>query len=292
MENTILLSIIIPSYNRHTQLTTLLGLLSHSISNNKLTHIIEVIVIDDASTPALTLPKLPIQLFIKRNAKNEGAPYSREKGFQLSRGKFIHFHDSDDSITPEWLIKIVHTLQKQKNTDLLLTGRIDRTDKGDKQTYKRFFDKNCHKPKAIAHRLLYWNCIGPIGGVIFSRKILEKIPFKRFASSQDWQMYLNALEHAQVLSSQPNIRFIFTTTGNDRISHNPRKKVLGLLQYAHLTEKKSVFKRQIRLFYLYRSRQYIFQQGGEILKFYKLHRGKIFITYLIISAYSFLAMTH
>ncbi|MCD5380641.1 glycosyltransferase, partial [Candidatus Gracilibacteria bacterium] len=207
----------------------------------------------------------------------------------LSKGKFIHFHDSDDSITPDWLIKIIRTLQKQKNTDLLLTGRIDRTDKGDKQTHKRFFDKNRHKPKKIARRLLYWNCIGPIGGVIFSRKILENIPFKRFASSQDWQMYLNALEHSQILASQPDIQFIFNKTGDDRISHNPRKKVLGFLQYARLTEKKSVFKRQIRLFYLYRCRQHIFQQGGGILKFYKSHRGRIFISYLIVSAYSFLA---
>jgi len=286
----ILLSIIIPSYNRHNTLAKLLNLLSDSITSNQLTKRIEVIIIDDASSPAITRPNFPIQLRITRNTKNSGAPYSREQGFQLSTGKFIHFHDSDDSITSDWLTKIVHALKNKPHTDLLLTGRIDRTDKGDTQTYKRYFHKNCHSPQKISRRLLYWNCIGPIGGVIFSRQILEKIPFKRFASSQDWQMYLNALEHSQTLNSQPDIKFTFNKTGKDRISHNPRKKILGFLQYAQLTENRSPFKRKIRLFYLYRCRNHIFKQGGGILKFYKAHRVRIFMTYLMVSVYSFLPM--
>ena len=288
MENQVLLSIIIPTYNRNNRLNALLQEIKESIIEGKFNNIVEIIIIDDASIPPIHIKNIPCKIQLKKNKKNRGAPYSREKGFHLSVGKFIHFHDSDDSITKSWLKELITALNNKPSTDLLLTGRIDRTHNKEITTYKRYFHQHIHEPEKVAKRLLYWNCIGPIGGVIFSREILKKIPFKHFSSSQDWQMYLNAMEHKPILNSQPEIKFLFNKTGSDRISHSPRKKILGFLQYAYLTEKKSLFNRNIRLFYLYRCRKHIFEQQGLILQFYKKHRLRIFLIHLVIAGYSFL----
>ena len=98
-------------------------------------------------------------------------------------------------------------------------------------------------------------------------------------------MYIDAIKHAKVLVSRPDIKFIFNKTGDDRISHNPRKKILGHLQLAKVTSKESIFKRNIRLFYLYTCKQHIYNKGGPILKLYKKNKLSIFVTFLIVSVY-------
>lgn len=286
--NTFILSIIIPVFNRQKSFNLLLAELSKSIISNKLEHQLEVIVIDDASTKKIIIPSFPCKIILERNQRNYGAPYSREKGLRLSHGKFIHFHDSDDLISKGWLSAIINELTMKPDIDLLITGRIDIEHHGEINKYSKFFHRHSHQPKIILTRLSYWNFMGPIGGVTFSRKVLQSIKIRKIASCQDWQMYIDVIKKAKVLSSRPDIKFLFHKTGNDRISHNAHKKILGHLQLARQTQKDSIFGRNIRLFYLYACKQHIFNQGGEILKFYKNHRVKIIATFLVIAVYSFL----
>lgn len=299
----LLLSIIIPVYNRQKGLDLLLADLSKaSISNNldhsnvdqihidntKLARQIEVIVIDDASINPITLVQVPYKITLKRNQINSGAPYSREKGFQLSKGRFIHFHDSDDSISNNWLSELIKELLIKSDIDILVTGRIDHEHHGKTHRYPKFFNKQIDHVDSILTRLLYWNCIGPMGGVTFSRQILQTFKIKKMASCQDWQMYIDAIKNTKQLTSRPDIQFLFHKTGNDRISHNPRKKILGHLQLSKQTGKDSIFGRNIRLFYLHACKHHVSNHGGAILKFYKKHQLRIIAIYLIIAIYSFL----
>lgn len=283
-----ILSIIIPVFNRQEPFNRLIENLSRAITHDNLEDQIEIIVIDDASDIPITLPDAPCHLYAERNKKNSGAPFSRKRGLELSRGKFIHFHDSDDSISDTWLADLMIELSSKPDIDLLVTGRIDFDLQGKTPRFPKFFNNHAQTPARVLSRLLYWNCIGPIGGVTFSRRILNTIRIKKMASCQDWQMYVDAIKNAKVLSSRADIQFLFIKTGDDRISHNPRKKILGHLQLARETQKSSVFGRNIRLFYLYACKQYIHTQGGSIMKFYKNHQTKIFITFIIIAAYSFM----
>ena len=57
--------------------------------------------------------------------------------------------------------------------------------------------------------------------------------------------------------NQSDIQFLFHKTGNDRISHNARKKILGHLQLARQTKTDSIFGTNIRLFYLYACKQHV-----------------------------------
>ena len=166
-----------------------------------------------------------------------------------------------------------------------MSARIDQEKTNEIFKMQKYFHQQSSYAEKIESRLVYRNCMGPLGGVTFSRRVLEHVEFKKFASCQDWQMYIDAIKHAKVLVSRPDIKFIFNKTGDDRISHNPRKKILGHLQLAKITAKESIFNKNIRLFYLYTCKQHIYNKGGPILKFYKKNRLRIFTTFLVISVY-------
>ena len=272
-------------FNRQKELIQLLTEISSAITLNNLLETVEVVVYDDNSDIPATPSNISIPVTFEINKINLGAPFTRQEGFKKSSGKFIHFHDSDDSISESWLVEIVEQLKQKPELDILLTGRMDVDPASTTHKIQKYFHQNYFKVDKIASRLLYRNCLGPLGGVTFSRQSIEKIQFKNLSSCQDWQMYIEAIKHAKVLVSRPDIKFIFNKTGDDRISHNPRKKILGHLQLSRITSKQSPFKRNIRLFYLYTCKQHIYNKGGSILKFYKKNRLKIFTTFIIVSLY-------
>jgi len=246
---------------------------------------VSVIVVDDDSSESYSFVEQHEFIDLIKNNKNLGAPLSRYKGFEFTNSKFIHFHDSDDSISVYWLREIIDALEKNPTADILLTARSDVDNNQSIYKVQKFFDRYCTNKNRVKNRLVYRNCMGPLGGVTFSRRGLDQVQFKNFASCQDWQMYIDAIKQSRVLISRPDIRFIFNKTGDDRISHNPRKKILGHLQLAKITGPKSPFGRNIRLFYLYTCKQHVFNKGGQILTLYKKNRFSIFAIFLVISVY-------
>lgn len=280
-----LLSIIIPVYNRQEGLNVLLTALLKAMTVDDFSDSIEIIVIDDCSRRKITIPELPCAIFLERNKKNLGAPLSRKRGFKKSKGEFVHFHDSDDSITDKWLSGILLALKHGRTTDILMTARIDRDQCGDTVRLQKYFHNNVLHPEKIQARLVYRNCMGPLGGVTFSREVLKKIRFLDYASCQDWQMYIDAIKYSNKLKSLDNVYFLFNKEGNDRISMNARKKLVGHSQLSKLTSKESVFKKNIRLFYLVTCKKHIFNKGGRILKVYKENRLGIMTVFVLTSIY-------
>jgi len=280
-----LLSIVIPVYNRQEGLNILLSALLKAMDVGDYSSSIEIIVIDDCSQKTITIPKLPCDILLERNKKNLGAPLSRERGFKASTGKFVHFHDSDDSVTENWLSGILLALRKNLNTDILMTARIDRDQDKDSVRVQKYFHNKVLRPKKIKTRLVYRNCMGPLGGVTFSREVLNKTRFMNFASCQDWQMYLDAIKHSKELMSLKDTYFIFNKCGKDRISLNARKKILGHSQLSKITRKESLFKKNIRLFYLVTCQKHVLNKGGRILKLFKGNRFRIMVTYVSVSLY-------
>ena len=87
------IDVIIPIYNRHEMLYKALQSIENqtSIPTN-------VIIVDDSSSPAITLPSLNFTFSITliRNNYNKGASSSRNIGVNASSEKYIAFLDSDD----------------------------------------------------------------------------------------------------------------------------------------------------------------------------------------------------
>ena len=93
-----LVSVIIPTYNRA-------GYLERAIKSvlNQTYQNLEIIIIDDNSkdgTKKTVLDFNVSKLRYYRNLNNRGAPFSRNRGIELSKGDYINFLDDDDVLLP------------------------------------------------------------------------------------------------------------------------------------------------------------------------------------------------
>ena len=280
-----LLSIIIPSAGRQNQLNTLLTDLSQQCAILSLQQSVEIIVIDDGSQPALLKPYSfdQPQYHWLRLDKNQGAPHARKIGFQQSSGAFIHFHDSDDGITDNWLKTLLNTLECTKTIDILISGRIVKTKNHEEFKQQRFAQRFQHQPQKIMTRLQYNNCFGPLGGLTFSRRAVERMRFNSLQSCQDWDMCLDALHPLTKIVCVNALIFIKNDSNTDRISNQLGKKVLGFLKLGRIHDITTPPKSYIRLFYIH-CINHRFKPANHSLfhRFLNRNQHKIFIVFLYI----------
>lgn len=97
--NEMLLSIIIPTYNRNEYIVKLLDKLQSQIQNN-----VEVIVVDDHSDIPL---KNSWFKYIYLDENSGGASIPRNKGLDIAKGKYIAFIDSDDLVSDDYIETIL-----------------------------------------------------------------------------------------------------------------------------------------------------------------------------------------
>lgn len=120
-----LVSIIIPVFNTGKYLSQCFD----SVLNQTYTDI-EIIVVDDHSTDALTLEvlkqyqeKYPNFLLIT-NEKNMGLSVSRNRGVSIAKGEYFTFLDSDDYLLPDFIEKLLNALKTYK-TSYVLCNFVD-----------------------------------------------------------------------------------------------------------------------------------------------------------------------
>ena len=80
----------------------------------------EILIYDDASEvrpEAHIPPEIPVRIF--RSEKNQGPAKGRNLLLQEAQGEWIHFHDSDDWVTPDWTEKVM--AKAKDDCDLVLT---------------------------------------------------------------------------------------------------------------------------------------------------------------------------
>ena len=105
--NEILLTIIIPTYNRpQLLLKAVNSALAQTIDS------LEVIVVDDCSSQPIDLPEDP-RLRIIRLEQNKGGAAARNIGVEAARGKWITFLDDDDLLLPNMAEISLATLQQE-----------------------------------------------------------------------------------------------------------------------------------------------------------------------------------
>ncbi|CAA6805103.1 MAG: Unknown protein [uncultured Thiotrichaceae bacterium] len=283
----VLLSIIIPVFNRQRSFDHLCQSLMHSIHLADASHYIEIIVVDDCSDIPVSLHYLPESTtHLLRNEKNCGAPASRLCGYQHAKGEFVHFHDSDDAFHEDWMSFVIELLDEDSSIDVLVTGRENIQADQHIFVYQKFVDDHSNNLARIHKRLVYRNCLGPLGGVTFSRRVLTNVSFTSLASCQDWLMYLEALPAAKKVVSCPYIVFYFSVSGADRISSQPRKKLLGHLQLTRFTMPMSLFGKPLRLYYLMTWKHFIKHRTmNHVQGFYKKNKIRMWFWYLLISIY-------
>ncbi len=111
MKNDIILSIIIPNYNKGTSLDRCLASIKKQVND-----CVEVIIVDDCSNDeSIEIIKKYKDFKILRNKDNLGVAYSRNAGIEIARGNYITFIDSDDFVFDNYVNVILEKIKLEKD---------------------------------------------------------------------------------------------------------------------------------------------------------------------------------
>jgi glycosyltransferase involved in cell wall biosynthesis len=127
-ETVIVISIVIPTYNRVSSLRKCIDSILPQFYEG-----LEIIIVDDASSDSTKqyLAELKQFSFIKviRNCENRGVNYSRNRGIEEVTQKFILFLDSDDALSEQSLDQIRRGMKANSGTRHFLFIVSDRSDR-------------------------------------------------------------------------------------------------------------------------------------------------------------------
>ena len=227
----LLLTVIIPARNRHSELAELLSdLLSQSESASLK---LEIIVVDDASQPPISVPTDTAfgQITLVRLEQRAGAQISRRKGLALAGGDIVHFHDSDDLLVDGWLQKVIRAFSSNADLDVLITSRLRQSSPNGPFTEinPHIAVELCKYPRWFCHYQRFRNAIGPIGGVTFRRSVLKETDLVDSPASQDWLLYDVVLARYPKCAVRHDIKFVYRAIDDMRINASPRRRVKGFI---------------------------------------------------------------
>lgn len=184
MSDDLLVSIVIPTYNRVGWVETAIqSVLSQDHPA------VELIVVDDGSadeTPAL-LERIAARQdparFRHVRHDNAGQSATINRGLELARGELLGYLSSDDYLLPGALARLVAEAQAHPEAEVLYPSYFlaDETD--------TVFDTITPGPHTAAHALAWASCM-PGAGVLVRRRLYERIggwdPTYRFSPDYEW----------------------------------------------------------------------------------------------------------
>lgn len=237
-----LVSIIIPTFNRANYLKrSIKSCISQSYRN------IEIIIIDDCSSDntknvVKNIDDSRIKYF--RNSKNRGAPYSRNKGIKLSKGKYINFLDDDDILYAK---KIELQVNKFKQSDIKNLGVVTCHVKYSRPDISSI--KRNNKKGNIYKELLSLYCIFGTETMLIKNDVLKQIKGYdvNLPANQEYDLAIR-------LAKKVNFEYIDKvlskkSLSKDQISFNFQDKINATSYFFH--KYNIEFWRQGIIFYLY-----------------------------------------
>lgn len=117
------ISIIIPIYN----VEPYIGECLHSVVNQTMTDGVECILVDDCgSDNSVAIAESFVKSYegnikfsIIHHEKNSGLSAARNTGIKVAKGEYLYFLDSDDTIVPNCIEKLMSLAKKYDNPDLI-----------------------------------------------------------------------------------------------------------------------------------------------------------------------------
>ncbi len=183
MPESILFSIIVPTYNREILIQrTIESVLKQTYRN------FELIIVDDGGNDNT---EYVVANFDDKRIKylhkvNEERGVARNVGMEMAKGQYVTFVDSDDIFYPDHLQHAFNKLQKLNYPDFYRQGYEVRDING-----KLFFANNSLSGDANEFILKgnYFSCIG----VFLKKKVTDKVRFnpeRMLCPSEDWDYWL------------------------------------------------------------------------------------------------------
>lgn len=263
MTNSPLVSIIIPTYNRaHLIGETLDSVLVQTYTNW------ECIVVDDGSTDntaevmiAYCATDARIQYYKRPEQRTKGGNACRNYGFELSKGQFINWFDSDDIYAPEALDTWLKAFDSATDVVVSPLQRFDH------ETKQHLGCNSINKQPLIPAYLVgkvAWYTDGPM----WRRQFLEQQTYlfdETIAIIQDWDFNL------RMLYQKPNIHFLDRAQIKYRVHGQSLQKRLSQLQLLYIAADFKVRKQHLDLLATY------YPSGIPVLQQFMLQRRKHFV---------------
>ena len=249
-----LVSIITPNYNCGKYITeTIKSVLDQSYRNW------EMLIIDDCSTDE---SRVIIKKFILKDSriklikmkKNGGAALCRNKGIELSKGKYVAFLDSDDLWIKEKLEKQIEFMEKYC-IDFSYSQYTHIDENGESLKIRSRI------PKSLSYKKMLFHCYTGCLTVIYNQETLGKVYGPNILKSNDYGLFLQVLKKAKKARGIKE-NFAYYRIRKNSISRNKWKKIKPHLYLLNTIEKINIF---VSLFLIF--------TNILIKKIYKYERG-------------------
>jgi glycosyltransferase involved in cell wall biosynthesis len=227
MGNKVTLSIIIPVF-KYVQNGKFLSQLLDRINNQKESqfNIIDVILINDSPEYELEsifeYNKANFDIKIINNTKNHGQAYSRNTGYSISKGDYLHFIDQDDLLDLSFYSNITH-IHDINITNCYLFNENNVIIHMRKN--KQLILKHCKKITSLKPFLIFDNIVLSPGQLIVKRNILNIVggfPLLKNYGSDDYGFMFNLTKY--------DIKYSYSSKANfyHRLHVNQGKNILNM----------------------------------------------------------------
>lgn len=214
-------SVISPNYNSGNKLLRA----AKSLSSNKISF--EHIIVDDCSTDGSLdlLGQMDSSTRIVRNEKNLGPGPSRNRGLELSRGRYILFLDSDDFFIYGALDCIHRVLIERSCPDVLVFGyhlvRIGRFDPLDSGVEPEVLDVSVHNQSGLLRMYFLDEIVSAPWGKCISSELAKKVKFPSLRVSQDAFYNLDVFLQADTAVIADKELYIFDKSDSKSLTSKP-----------------------------------------------------------------------
>ncbi|MGY0287368.1 MAG: glycosyltransferase family 2 protein [Candidatus Methanodesulfokora washburnensis] len=223
MENSSLISVILPTYNR----ARLLRRAIQSILNQTYQNF-EIIVVDDCSndnTEEVVKSFCDKRIRYIRNRRHMGAPFSRNIGIKVAHGKYIAFQDSDDIWLPKKLAKQINAFENSPKEVGVVYTSFWRIEEGKKV---RIPPSNFRQYEGNIHEiLLETNFIGTSAAMV-KKECFEKVGMfdETLPRLQEWDLWIRISRY--YLFRHINEPLVICHLQSDSISRNTNAYIQAL----------------------------------------------------------------
>lgn len=216
------ISIIIPAYNAEkTILTTLLSI------NNQDFESYEVIVINDGSNDDTEMVVRDFQSkhgmrIVYYYQENSGVSAARNKGIEISKGKYIFFVDGDDTVEPGALSRLYCEIEK--NDVDMVVGSYKVVNNNCTNFYS--FPVEIVESEEFFKKVILRIIVPGVGNTLFDKNILTEnnIWFINTAYGEDGDFFRKTSFHVKKASIIPDILYNYIATENSAMTKKYTEK--------------------------------------------------------------------
>lgn len=208
-----LVSVIIPCYNAERWI-------AEAIDSclNQTYPSVEIIVINDGSTDnSLEIIKSYGDKIVWETGEKKGGNHARNRGFALSKGKYIQFLDADDYILPEKIARQVSFLE-ETDAEVVYGDWRHRQHLPSGETFLEDVNISGAQPDILESLLADW-WVSP-ACILFTRKVVEKSRGwdESLRAGQDRDFFLSVVMDGAKVAYQPGCHSVYRRYGRVTVS--------------------------------------------------------------------------